>query len=468
MDTQLIKTIIKAGSGVAAGIIVATMAPPDGMTVQGMQGLGIVVWAIIWWIFSVLPEYITALLMSVFFALFGLVSFREAFATFADTTMWLLMSALGLGVALSQTGLLRRVALSIMRRFPLNFSGQVLGLLGVGLVTAPFIPSTNAKVAMLAPLTRAINDAMGYERKSMPAAGLFGAMFTGVCNMGPVFISASVMGFLVQGFLPPEVRSQFNIPYWLLCALPWGIVMSILNYLAIVWIYKPKTESQITSSYINEQLDRLGPMKGQERFTAVVILITFLLWATEPLHGLAPAAVSLLGLCVIAGSGILTREDFRREIPWDSLIFIGATINLSIVFNILKINDWLVSIFSPFIAHFSGNIYLLILVLALVTYAVRIVIVSQMAYISIFMVFLVPLAVKAGINPWIVGFTIYATVNSWILFYQNPVYLTAYYAAHGDLIEHSHTIPLGLIYMVIAILGLFACVPLWQWLGLLG
>jgi di/tricarboxylate transporter len=60
-------------------------------------GLGIVVWAIIWWIFSVLPEYITALLMSVFFALFGLVSFREAFATFADTTMWLLMSALGWG-----------------------------------------------------------------------------------------------------------------------------------------------------------------------------------------------------------------------------------------------------------------------------------------------------------------------------------------------------------------------------------
>jgi DASS family divalent anion:Na+ symporter len=466
MQASSIKTLIKAASGIAAGAMVAFQQPPDGMTVQGMQALGIVVWAITWWVFAVLPEYVTAMLMGTFFVLFKLVDFDQAFATFAGSTMWLLMSALGLGAAAAKSGLLKRVALLVMSRFPLNFRGQILGLLGVGLVTAPFIPSTNAKVAMLAPLTRAISDAMGYRRKSQAAAGLFGAMFTGVCNMAPVFISASVLGFLIQGFLPPEVRAQFTFTYWVLCALPWTVVMSVLNYLAIIWLYKPDREDKLGSDFINQQITELGPMQGIERFTAVVILITFGLWSTEALHGITPAVVAMLSLCMMIGRGVLTREDFRSRIPWDSLIFIGATINLSVVFEVLEINNWVVSIFSPFISHFAGSIYLFIVVLALVTYVVRVILVSQMAYISIFLVFLVPLAVNVGINPWVVGFIIYATVNSWLFFFQNPIFLTAFYAANGDLVDHSQTIKLCLAYMVIAVMGLFASVPLWQILGL--
>lgn len=466
LNYQHIKILLKAIGGVLVGAIIAASPPPAGMTVSGMQGLGIVVGAIIWWVFAVMPEYATALLMSILFVLFKLVTFPEAFASFAGTTFWLLVSALGLGAAMAKSGLLRRVALAVIQWFPRNFTGQVLGLLGVGVITAPFIPSTNAKVAMLAPITRAISDAMGYQRKSSAAAGLFGAMFTGVCNMAPVFISASVIGFLVQGFLPPEIKSQFSFTYWLLCALPWGIVMSVLNFLAIVWLYKPETESSMSSDYLKQQINSLGRMSGTEKFTAMVILITFLLWATEKLHGITPAIVSLLALSILAGCGVLTREDFRKDISWDSLIFIGVTINLSLVFEVLKINQWVVSIFAPVISQYVGNIYLLILVLSLITYLVRIVLVSQMAYISIFMVFLVPLAAQVGINPWVVGFILYATVNTWLFFYQNPIFLTAYYAANGDLIDHSQTVKLCLAYMVIAVLGLFACVPLWQWLGL--
>lgn len=466
METAQVKTILKA-AGIAVGLIVAAQKPPAGMTVEGMQALGIVAWAIVWWVFAVVPEYVTAMLMCTFFVLFKLVDFSQAFATFSGSTMWLLLGALGLGAAVAKSGLLQRAALLVINRFPLNFKGQVLGLLGVGLVTAPFIPSTNAKVAMLAPLTKAISDAMGYERKSRAAAGLFGAMFTGVCNMAPVFISASAIGFMIQGFLPLETKTQFTFTYWLLCSLPWAVIMSVLNYFAILWLYRPSHEEQISSDYIKEQVQQLGPMAGKERFTAVVVLLTFGLWATEALHGISPTVVAMISLCVLIGGGVMTREDFRSGIPWDSLIFIGATINLSVVFTELHIDSWVVSIFSPLVAHFAGNIYMFIIVLALVTYVVRVILVSQMAYISIFMVFLVPLAVKFGINPWVVGFILYTTVNGWLFFFQNPIFLTAFYAANGDFVDHSQTIPLCLAYMVIAVLGLFASVPLWQVLGLI-
>jgi len=466
MRTAQVKTILKAVVGIAVGLIIAVQKPPTGLTIEGMQALGIVAWAVTWWVLAVVPEYVTAMLMVTFFVLFKLVEFPQAFASFSGSTMWLLMSALGLGAAVAKSGLLQRAALLIMNRFPLHFKGQVLGLLGVGLVTAPFIPSTNAKVAMLAPLTKAISDAMGYERKSPAAAGLFGAMFTGVCNMAPLFISASAIGFLIQGLLPLETRNQFTFAYWLLCALPWTVVMSVLNYLAIIWLYKPAHEKHLSSDYIKQQLQQLGPMQGREKYTAAVVLLTFGLWATESLHGISPTVVAMISLCVLIGGGMMTREDFRSSIPWDSLIFIGATISLSVVFAALDINSWVVSIFSPVIAHFAGNIYLFIIVLALVTYVVRVILVSQMAYISIFLVFLVPLAVNVGINPWVVGFILYTTVNGWLFFFQNPIFLTAFYAANGDFIDHSQTIKLCLAYMVIAVLGLFASVPLWQVLGL--
>ncbi len=42
MKTELIMTILKAAAGIALGLIIAVQKPPVGMTVEGMQALGIV------------------------------------------------------------------------------------------------------------------------------------------------------------------------------------------------------------------------------------------------------------------------------------------------------------------------------------------------------------------------------------------------------------------------------------------
>lgn len=465
MNNQTVR--IAAGlAGVLTGLVIALLEPPDGLNAGAMQGFGIIITAIIWWVFSVFPEYVTAILMCVFFVLLGLVDFTTVFQSFSGTTWWLLVGAMGLGAAITKSGLLVRFAFQVMRLFPRTFSGQVLGQLATGIITAPFVPSMAAKMAMLAPIARAVSDAMGYERRSKAATGIFSAMFTGISNMAPVFLSASAIGYFILGLLPAETQAQFSMQYWFVCTLPWAVVVSILNYLSIKWLYQPREEREIPPEFIQNRLNELGPLRLEEKITAAVTVTSLLLWATEPWHGIPPVLVALISLSILSGLNIMDRNDFKNGIPWDSLVFIGAVLNLGLVFESLHINVWVIKIFQPVFASFAGNIYLLILALSLVTYLVRFLIASQMAYISIFLVFLIPLAQQIQVNPWIFGIIIYCTVSPWTVLYQNPVYLVAYYAS-DEMAAHPQAARLSLAFKVISILGLWACVPLWHYLALI-
>lgn len=458
---------IAAGlAGVLTGLIIALLKPPHGLDSAAMQGLGIVITAIFWWVFSVFPEYVTAIFMGVFFVLLGLVDFATVFQSFSGATWWLLVGAMGLGAAITKSGLLIRFAFRVMRVFPRTFSGQVLGQLATGVITAPFVPSMAAKMAMLAPISMAVSDAIGYERKSKAATGIFSAMFTGISNMAPVFLSASAIGYFILGLLPAETRAQFSMQYWFICILPWALVVSVLNYLTIKWLYQPREEREIPSAFIQDRLNELGPLRVEERVTAVVTIACLLFWATEPWHGVPPVLVALGSLGVLSGLNIMDRNDFKNGIPWDSLVFIGVVLNLGLIFQSLHIDVWVIEIFQPVFAIFAGNIYLLILALSMITYLVRFLIASQMAYISIFLVFLIPLAQQIHVNPWVFGIVIYCTVSPWTVIYQNPVYLVAYYAA-DEMASHPQAARLSLAFQVISVFGLWACVPLWHYLALI-
>lgn len=114
-----------------------------------------------------------------------------------------------------------------------------------------------------------------------------------------------------------------------------------------------------------------------------------------------------------------------------------------------------------------SNPYLFIIALTIAVYLVRFVFVSMIATLTIFSTLLIPFAAQAGINPWIAGFVILASVNVWVVNYQNSSYLTSYYATGGDMVKHSQVAKMSLAYMFISILGFLVCVPFWKLIGLI-
>ena len=100
------KQIIGGIIGIAACLGLSVMAPPANLVVaegldpqKSMIGMGLLVCALIWMIFRVLPEYIILLMFCCLCAATKSLTFAQAFSPFSGTNYWLLVGALVLGAA---------------------------------------------------------------------------------------------------------------------------------------------------------------------------------------------------------------------------------------------------------------------------------------------------------------------------------------------------------------------------------
>lgn len=477
-----------AAGALVAAVLIAT-CPIPGLSYQATAVLGILIMAIVWWITGVLPEFVTAVVMAVLFVVVAGISVGATFSTFASSTWWLLLSAFTLGVGMKTSGLMRRIALAIVRKFPRTFRCQVIAQLVTGTVLGPLIPSLAVKGAMLAPLAMSIGDELGYERQGKRATGLFAAMLVGIRTVAPTIVSASVTGYALMATLPADVQEQFNMASWFVAALPWLVVVLALNYFLIMGMYgrgeKAGSGSETVGAPGNAQSlnqssrggtnegdskpipDGLGPLSAVEKRMLAIILMTVVLWATEPFHHISAMAVGLAALVFMFVLKVIDVPAFKSGVNWTSLLFIGIALGLGSVFAEAGLNDWVMQTCGPAFQALAGNPYLLVLGIGVITVVLRFLIVSEVAYLNLLMAFLVPMAASVGVNPWVLGFSAYALVIAWFAKYQSPIYLAAFYAVDGKMAKHSELAKYCGVYLATCLAGLVVCVPYWQWMGLL-
>ena len=545
-----------AAAGALAAAVLIAICPIPGLSYQATAVLGILIMAIVWWITGVLPEFVTAVVMAVLFVVVAGISVGATFSTFASSTWWLLLSAFTLGVGMKTSGLMRRIALAIVRKFPRTFRCQVIAQLVTGTVLGPLIPSLAVKGAMLAPLAMSIGDELGYERQGKRATGLFAAMLVGIRTVAPTIVSASVTGYALMATLPADVQEQFNMASWFVAALPWLVVVLALNYFLIMGMYgrgekagsgsetvgapgnaqslkqsslrcgtrfvgaaecadsrqgeapgtvgapgnaqslkqsslrcgtrfvgaakcadskQDEAESSVAEpSRGREDLDDnqsipdgLGPLSAVEKRMLAIILMTVVLWATEPFHHISAMAVGLAALVFMFVLKVIDVPAFKSGVNWTSLLFIGIALGLGSVFAEAGLNDWVMQTCGPAFQALAGNPYLLVLGIGVITVVLRFLIVSEVAYLNLLMAFLVPMAASVGVNPWVLGFSAYALVIAWFAKYQSPIYLAAFYAVDGKMAKHSELAKYCGVYLATCLAGLVVCVPYWQWMGLL-
>ena len=518
-----IKLGCAAAGALAAAVLIAT-CPIPGLSYQATAVLGILIMAIVWWITGVLPEFVTAVVMAVLFVVVAGISVGATFSTFASSTWWLLLSAFTLGVGMKTSGLMKRIALAIVRKFPRTFRCQVIAQLVAGTVLGPLIPSLAVKGAMLAPLAMNIGDELGYERQGKRATGLFAAMLVGIRTVAPTIVSASITGYALMATLPADVQEQFNMASWFVAALPWLVVVLVLNYFLIMGMYGrgeasacdavEDSPSGTVGAFGNAQSlrqsslrcgtrfvgaaecadsrqdeaegsvvgpsrggideggkqpipDGLGPLSAVEKRMLAIILVTVVLWATEPFHHVSAMAVGLAALVAMFVLKVIDVPAFKSGVNWTSLLFIGIALGLGSVFAEAGLNDWVMQTCGPAFQALAGNPYLLVLGIGVITVVLRFLIVSEVAYLNLLMAFLVPMAASVGVNPWVLGFSAYALVIAWFAKYQSPIYLAAFYAVDGKMAKHSELAKYCGVYLATCLVGLAVSVPYWQWMGLL-
>lgn len=241
---------------IAVGLCIALIPQPtELLTSSALIFLGVFIAMILIMIFRLLPDAIAVLLGLTMCYCFKVADFGTIFSGFASTTVWMVVALVGFATGIVNSGLIKRVAFYIMKRFKLSYNSQILAIMVTGVVLAPCIPNMLAKVAILAPFTVQISREFGFKQSSRGAAGLFSALLYPTNIFGLCFLSGSTMVYMLLGIL----NQNFSWLAWTGATIMWGIVCLIGFYLFNISYYKTNIPD-LPATFIQDKLGEMGPM----------------------------------------------------------------------------------------------------------------------------------------------------------------------------------------------------------------
>ena len=353
LDQKTIKT-----AGLLAGplLFLAFLLLPLPLAPRAQIVAGILAWVVVYWFSEAIPLAATALMGVVLCVALGAADAREAFAPFADPTIFLFLGSFLLAKGLEVHGLDRRIAYRIVSSRWVG-DDPVRLLLAYGAVTA-FISmwiSNTAAAAMMLPVGLGLIRALQDESQDSGAHDRFAV---GILLM--TALGASVGGIGTPVGTPPNVigiamienLAGVRIPFfqWMLFAVPLLVVMFLLLFGILLRFHGPGTLT-VDVVKLREKRIGLGPLSPGERnvlaaFGVAVALwivpgVLALLWgADSPLVGafgrrFPEAAAAMIGALLL----FVLPKDLQRmepsltweqalEIDWGTLLLFGGGLSL--------------------------------------------------------------------------------------------------------------------------------------------
>jgi anion transporter len=453
--------------GLAVGGYLWFGQPDIGLDASATKLLGLICFTLIFWVFRVLPDYGVALVFAMVIILTKLQSPETVMGGFASTTWFMTLGVLGLGAAITGSGLFYRFSLHLVRMFPLSYYWQIIATGVMGVVVMALIPQQTARTVITSQMLVNLSESLGYKTPSRASTGLFVASFLGLGQLGFLFLTGSTTSLIAWGLLPNDVRAQFTWGYWFIAALPPTLVVIVIILLCSIVLYRPESQPKISYTMVQTQLNVLGPLSYKEWISQAVLLFTVAGWLTAPYHGIDGAWISIIAFAVLVNTGIIDWNMLRKGIDWELLIYMGATLSIPILLKQARIDVWLVDVMSPLIVPFIDSPVRFFLVIALLTYVLKLVFTSFLTVVTL-SVALLPLSIDVGMSPWIIAMIILIASEVWFFPYQVDWHMLAYSTTDGKGFSYPLMCRINIFYALAYIVALIVAIPYWRYLGLIG
>ncbi len=448
------------------------MPPPTGLTPAGWHAVVTLIAIVPVLALDALPEGVVALALAAVWVVGGIAPVRVAMGGFATAGWVLVVGVLLIGAAIAASGLLYRMALQSVSVARGGFTGQALALGAAGVLIGPANPNATGRMMLVAPAVNDLIEALGYAPRSRGAAGLAMASLVGFGQMVAPFLTSSTTAVLVYAMLPEASRANTSWGAWALRAAPSTLLLYALTMLAIVWLYRPREhdeaaseQSERTSRAVALQRALLGPMSRAEVVSLGVTAGVLLGFMTQPLHGIDPAWLGVAATVVLVATGVLTLDGIR-SVNWSFALFYGILPGMGEVLSSNEVDVWIAAIVNGAIGGLAAAPVLFVAALTLVAFAMSFILRWQAAA-PLLTIALTPVALTAGIDPWIVGFVAVVAANGFFLPYQSTTYLALYHGTSGRLFTHAQARPAAIAFGVATLAALCGSVPVWHAMGLL-
>lgn len=329
VETVNLRSLVSKLSVVAAATLL--LFPPEILSPLEVKAAALMLVTIGFWATSIIPEHITALLFFLLAMLFSISPPDVVFAGFASAAVWLVFGGLVIGVAISSTGLGKRVATRVALQLEGEYPKIIGGLVLVGILFSFIMPSAMGRVVLLTPIAIAIADHFGFYKGSKGRTGVLLATIMGSYMSAFAILPANVPNMVLIGM----AETQYDISplygsYFLLHFPVLGLLKAFLVVGLILWFYPD--EPNISA---NPAMSEKDEMSCNEYLLSSILLALLALWMTDFAHHVSPAWVTLGGaiFLLFPGVEIVTKQQFNQKINWSSLFFVAGILGLGGVIN---------------------------------------------------------------------------------------------------------------------------------------
>lgn len=261
-------------------------------------------------------------------------SIRWALTGFADSTVWLMFVVFMFALGYQETGLGRRIALTLVQRL----GGRTLGLgyavALADLALAPLTPSNTARSGgILFPIIERIPALYGSspgETARRIGSYLMWTAFAATCVTSAMFLTALAPNLLARSMLKEIVNVNITWAEWFLGFLPVGLVLFGLLPLLVYTIYPPTVKmSPQVPHWARQELDKMGRMTRREVLMALLATLALTLWVFGG-QWMSATTVALLVFCLMILAGIIRWDDvLGHRRAWNALTWFATLVTLA-------------------------------------------------------------------------------------------------------------------------------------------
>ena len=301
----------------------------DALTVVQQRVIALFVFAALMWMFEIIPNWATSVLIIVVALLtvsdkglgffcnpeFGqLVSYKKIMSSFADPVVMLFLGGFVLAIMAERFGLDVTLAKSLLSIFGTKPKMVLLGFLVIISVFSMFMSNTATAAMMLAFLAPVLSKLPSDDKGkiglalSIPVAANLGGIGTPI-GTPP---NATAKGYLEQAGI------DVSFGDWCIHMIPYVIIMILLAWVLLLVFFPFKTQKLVLEIPANDK-----KKDWKSKVVWATFIITILLWATEQLHHISSNVVALIPLGVFTVTGLFGKEEIK-EINWTVLWLVAG------------------------------------------------------------------------------------------------------------------------------------------------
>ncbi len=340
----------KAIAPIAAGIVVAILPVPAGLTVNAWLYFALFTAVVVGLVLEPIPAAGVGLLGVTAAAVLRLPfrpeqiakpgfdapaeALRWALSGFSNSTVWLIFAAFMFALGYEKTGLGKRLALVLVKRLGRRTLGLGYAVTIADLLLAPFTPSNTARSGgTIFPVVNAIPPLYGSQPG--PTARRVGSYlmwtaFAATCVTSSMFLTALAPNLLAVELVKKTVGVEIGWTRWAIGFLPVGVVLVLAVPLLVYAIHPPEVKrSEEVTGWAAHELEAMGSISARVVAMAALVLAALGFWIFgRPVVDATTVAVAVI--CLMVVGGIVAWSDIlANKQAWNVLVWFATLVTLA-------------------------------------------------------------------------------------------------------------------------------------------